>query len=374
MSHEPTHNKMSSLTDETDILDYLTETKAENIQYINHKMYKPGLLIECIKIRPFCLYYVTDEFKNDINFLYNAFRANDRCMRWINQKYRNNEEFMLKCLAFNYSTVYYIGAKLSINKSFAIKAIQINCNVVRYLNHSLHSDNDIISLVLKINRSLLYYMNPEYNTIVKLLSEDGLLLKYFPGSCKLTEELILIAIKQNYNSYLHIDFNFKNDINFIKKLLITDYMVYTLLPEYERTDRDLVMFALKKNVKILQYLHKDFKYDLDILAESIILDKGILNKFEFPPMIKYGFYSYIKSYISEYTALQLFMFNTSWCIYINTTSTSTKHQKTIKPIITKLNCHGSYHSLKFKKIIFGYVGLKFDKKYELYNRALKNII
>lgn len=372
MSHVSICEEMASLTNEIDILDTITATKAENIQFINPKMYMRNLLIDCIRIRPFCIYFVTDEFKNDIDFLYDAFRANDRCMRWIDARYKNNEEFMLKCLTINYLTIYYIGLKLSKNKSFAIKAIQINSNVARNLNYSLRSDDDIILPAIAIDKSLLYIMHPKYNTIVKLLSEDGLLLKYFPGSCQLTEELILIAIKQNYNSYLHI--YFEPDLNFIKKMLTTNYMVYTLLPNYLQKDKDLIMCALYNDVKILCHLHIDFKYDLDILSESIILDKNILKKCKFSPVVEYGFYSYIKLYIGNYTALQLFMFNTSWCIYINTTPSDTKHQKTIRPIITKLNSHGFYHGLKLKKIIFGYIGLKFDKKYELYNRAFKNII
>ena len=114
-----------SLTDEQQILDLIQSSKAIYIQYINPTMISRDLYIKCIKIKAFCMNFITNEFKDDIDFLLEAYTVNHRCLTWINYKYKNNENFMLKCITINSFAINFIPTKLSKKNHLQLRQFQL---------------------------------------------------------------------------------------------------------------------------------------------------------------------------------------------------------------------------------------------------------
>jgi hypothetical protein len=262
----------------------------------------------------------------------------------------------------------YVHIKLKKKKSFAIKAININHEALRYIHHILLDDDDVILPAITIDNSYLIYTFPSPATIIKLLSNDGLLLQYLSDDHKENKEYALIAIKQNYLAYQFVGHILTSNIDFNKEVLVINGLIYNLLSPINKSHKKLIVIAICSSPIVLHSLPREFKFNVDILSVSIIRDKDILNNYNFPEIVKIKFYDYIKSYVSKHKAYLIFLYAICSSVTVPPTNEHKRHK------INQLKNFDPEFKLYFKKKILEYIGLKFDIKWKLYKMASNNII
>ena len=366
---------VSEIINETELLRLIFH-KTENIMYINDTMKTKNFYLKCIQIKPFSLRFLDINLQNDKEFIIEAFVTNNLCIRWINKKFKCDEDFMLNCITINIDAIKHTSIKLLRLKSFAIKAIKINCNVLKHFDHILLQDDDVIIPAIMKNLSLIKYASPSSDTIIKLVSENGLIYEFLSDYQKKLPNCITIALKQNHNVYKFFHPKIQNSDETIKKLLSINGLIYDLLTPIQKLDIKLMVIAVNNNPSVIHLLPLEYKFDKKLLVLSLYRNKNVLNESDFPLIEKNKIYSYVKLMISRHDSVRLFMYHASDSLYIINELTN-KRQRTNINILNKLNQHGKYYGKIFKTHILEYIGILSNKFkriwYKYYLEIYKNI-
>ncbi len=161
-------------------------------------------------------------------------------------------------------------------EELCIIAIKNNINAYNFVKHKTY---EIDKSILKIQNNLVIN-NEIYEILKNILNKNGLLLEFIENQ---TEELCIIAIKNNINAYTFV----KNKTYEINKILLN--IDGNMLQYIENQTDELCIIAIKNNInaytfvkKITYNLYKSILIEHNILSTNNIkiyeLFKNILNK------------------------------------------------------------------------------------------------
>jgi hypothetical protein len=131
-------------------------------------------MIKFITHNPELFYYLSDNLKNDKDFLYQAIQINPKIFFYLSDELIFDEEFILKLIEKNEVIIELIPLGLRNNIKFVTKAIKANVDVVYYIcdliNYNKYSFIDVIEKstndIIEIDIDKLYHSFSDSNDIL----------------------------------------------------------------------------------------------------------------------------------------------------------------------------------------------------------------
>jgi hypothetical protein len=225
----------------------------------------------------------------------------------VSDELKNNIEFVLKSFEINNNISYHIDLKSSIltNPNFVLAALQLidlkNLNLLDISKILIKNNNDnsviVLELIKKINNTisnqqeifslLSKRLNENEDFIIELVNIDWRYLKFCSEEIRNNSKIVLNAINKNGNAVY-----FAHDTLKIKKEIILEAIKYgagTKIIPYELATRENVLLAVQESLRMrneykilgvsfdvhlnIDHIDDSLKNDEDFMLKLINLDE-----------------------------------------------------------------------------------------------------
>ena len=104
--------------------------------------YNKDFLLELIIISGKYYKFIPEKFKDDEEILIKAMETYPYCLLYTSKKNKNNKKIILPFLKYN--ILRFVSDELKNDKDFVIEAIKNNINDFKYISKELKNDKDFI--------------------------------------------------------------------------------------------------------------------------------------------------------------------------------------------------------------------------------------
>lgn len=220
------------------------------------------------------LYNLSNVLKNDsfiiIKLMKNYGYIYKSCSTYI----KSNKKIILFAIKYDYNLFEYIPDNIKDDQFMILELLIINIKIIEFLkitdilikliinNIEKFVEDDLIK-ILNYNK-----INNNKDLVSKILSINGLFLKYITNDLLNDKSILLIAINNNGLSYEYIPEEYKYDSNIYNIALKKDIKSFKFLPKKIKSIEEIIYFAIKNGVDI-QYINNKYLYNREYLIEGI---------------------------------------------------------------------------------------------------------
>ena len=174
--------------------------------------------------------YVSDELKNNKEFIIPFVKMDGRVLKFLSDEFKNDDSIASLAISAEYLpgvALAYVSDRLKNDKKFVFKSLYVSGEYFKYASDELKNDVDFLYELAKNNKSSAF--------------------KYV-SKTKKKELAMLIKKEKNYE---------------------LGVFCLNVLTEYFCDDKQMVMNAVKKNGQLLMHASKRLKDDKDVVMEAV---------------------------------------------------------------------------------------------------------
>lgn len=202
-------------------------------------------MLQAIKLNYLCLEYISNELLAHSEII-------NRVFEFINiSKYSGNpmlsdENIILEAIKngelFCFANV---SDDIRNNREFMLKAIELNSDCIGYSSNKLLNDSDYMIEVIKKNPKCINFasvdLKHEKDFMLKAIERDIWCMEYARENLLNDEDFVLQAIeRQNYKCLVYGNIKFRGDKEFMLKAIEKDIICYELISDDLRYDNDIL--------------------------------------------------------------------------------------------------------------------------------------
>jgi hypothetical protein len=284
---------------QTMIINYIVRNKVTSIdENINDNK---NIMIEAIKNNVTLFDSLSDNLKNDKEFIMSLLDVNERYLFIINEKFyddddiatlivekypeeynmlslrqKNNRDLALQCL--KKANIYkYLPSTFKSDMEFLKEGFKYG-GIFKTLSNELRSNKEVIMEALKYDANVvkqIYFKEPDKakdfftdEIIEEMLSINGLAIAYLDENIKSNRKYAMMAIKQNPKSIKFIDKQLYTDYEIIMTALKNDSSLISLI---DTIDYNIALKLVKDNPNNYSLLKNNMD-DYEIILETLKQD------------------------------------------------------------------------------------------------------
>jgi hypothetical protein len=293
------------------VSDYIIEKYKSAFNKIFGRIYNKDLLYIIIKHNYKFIQFISDELKNDGNFILTCIQNNYNDWGWgcyisydnfecdeLKEFYEympknliDNEEFVLELLKIKGYFMIYLPDKYKNNKNMALIALKESGYIYNYLSKDLQEDKEIFITAYchsEVDGIIIFNAPDKFSRDIKFIIEldkyklensdtilDDTMLSFIPRYVHPlnniyfnNKENVKLILEYNYNFFKYISDELKEDKDIIIFALNNGVPFYEI-PEKLKEDKDVVITALKINGLLLKLIPEKFKKNKEVVQVAI---------------------------------------------------------------------------------------------------------
>ena len=172
--------------------------KNNSFNIIKNNSYR-DLVLLFVKICGTALKYVSSEFQNDKEIVYEAIEQNGCALQYTNSILRNDREFVIKAIKQNGWALAYASIDLQNDITIVKKAIKDYPYALQHASIILKNNKSIVMECVKQNGCVLKFasvdLQNDKDIVLNAVKQNGLALNYASVDLQNDKEIILAAIK-----------------------------------------------------------------------------------------------------------------------------------------------------------------------------------
>jgi len=252
-----------------------------------------NLLFEKDKFYKIDFNELSDVLKDDYDIALKAITKNASNINCFSERLKNNHELIK--IALQKDASIFDNFNEEFKKDREIVKIALKQNGYVFIFVSKYFENDKEMFLLAIQNLRILYSNMVYN------DEYMGMLFYASDTLKDNEEVVLEAVKYDYDSVKFISARLKNDVDFIINMIVEKvkfdikneeeydldsfyYTVFKNLDSSLKSKKELFLKIVKIDTSILNFATSKIKGDIDIAIEALKNDIDSISYFT--PVIK----------------------------------------------------------------------------------------
>lgn len=198
-----------------------------------------------------------EPFKNDPEIASIACGINSHYLRFCSSELKNNVEFMRKYILKDFNSAYKIaGEKVQTDKSLILELAKMKVNIPQNILEYFYNDDQVAYEIIKYDTLQIQRFDPKHKKNKNLLIDViktfekpsyNAIFFYFDGSLKTDKEICLQFLSKKTHFVYYFDFpqEMKNDKEIIYESVRVSPSSYSLMTFDQRNDKDLVQLLLK---------------------------------------------------------------------------------------------------------------------------------
>lgn len=247
-----------------------------------------ALLLTMVKSDGLALDFVSDELKNDKEFVYWATLENPAALEFASAAIKGDRGFVTDLIAKSPGIFQYASEDVRSNRTVALSVINKKPEMVNYLAGPLIGDNELSALAMEISFGKLFPSSPEWIRSNK--SAALVAVKHSPegvcsieGELKEDKEVALVALANDPKgeTYRCLSEKLRADpelaLMAVKKnfnnLLGRSYQKQSPVPESLKRDKPFALDVVREAGWLLKYFPEEIRADKEVALEAIDKDK-----------------------------------------------------------------------------------------------------
>lgn len=223
------------------------------------------------------------DYIDDEEIMLECIKKNGRYISLASDRLKDNKNFILSAIYEWSRAIEFASDRLKMDVDVANAVLSIDGLMICYLDDSLKRDENIILKALSKNRSSYEYIpedvKKDKKTILNIINAGGDIVEYLDEELKKDRDILECAVKKNPWNLL----NFKKNLNEIKdskEIIINaiknDFDLMVGVDKIYQKDIDVITRVLSEGtgdpVVILHYAEESIKKDKTILEKAIVLN------------------------------------------------------------------------------------------------------
>lgn len=237
----------------------------EQRELMNNKLIKNGEFIR----------FVEDIFKDDEEIMLLALKEskykNPDLALYASERLRNNVNFIDKAMKINKHVFEYAGPNVKNNRSFVLKIIEENGELLKNASETLRNDEELVYIACSNYYPVIEFVNKRFredkNLALKLLDIDAFSFALFSNTLQQDREVIDKAIGLELDLLIHLNQDLLNDKEFMLSKVngSSDGNIYTYLGESLRNDVDIACASFKKSFQNFYNMSEELRSSKEFL-------------------------------------------------------------------------------------------------------------
>jgi len=244
---------------------------------IDNELIDKEIILAAVKKEPNIFDYIEDKYKNDNDVITAVAIKASYIVNRLNNQPINNKKDMLNLLKHG-TSLKVANNKLRDNKELVLAAISNDASNFLFASQRIKNDKQLILDIftnkknsdnLDLLEGIAKKFKNDKNFMLKLVSTNGLALKYASNRLKRDKQVVLTALRQAPLALKFADSRFKKDqkivINVIKK---DGYALRYADPRYQK-NKKIVLLAVKSSSEALKFADYTLKADRDVVLAAV---------------------------------------------------------------------------------------------------------
>jgi len=254
-------NKINDLEDENNHLKTELKQFEENQHILSEIVFSDrNIMTRQISVNGLKLKFATSLLKKDPEFVSQAVKNNPHSFQYASPELKNDLMFvkkLLKQINWHESLFQYLGENLKKNKQFIMEFVEKNGFVLKYLEHSM-IDREMVIKALENNKKCFLFIPQCF------LEDENFVFEKLIMTMREKEKFPLKLLPE---SLMH-------NIPFLKRVVSLNGMYLKYLPNSLQDHEDVVIPAIQQNYHCLEFVSKRLKKDSDFMAFVIVHEKN----------------------------------------------------------------------------------------------------
>lgn len=184
---------------------------------------------QAVKNNPHSFQYASPELKNDPMFVKQLLKEinwHESLFQHLGENLKKNKQFMMDLVEKNGFILKYLDPDM-IDRKMVIKALQNNKKCFLFIPPSFLEDENFVfeNLIMTMKEKFPLKLLPEslmhkIPFLKRVVSLNGMYLKYLPNTLQDNEDLVIPAIQQNYHCLEFVSKRLKSDSDFMAFVIV----------------------------------------------------------------------------------------------------------------------------------------------------------
>ena len=161
------------------------------------------------------------------------------------------------------------------NREIAIETINKLKGIIvfGFFNSELKKDKEVVLAAVRKNYEALKYVDENLRKdkefMLEAVNQEGFALQYADENLKKDKEIVMTALKTSIDSLMFADESLKKDKEFISELVKINGHTFRYADESLKKDKEFVLKLLKEDEYVIMYADKSLKKDKEVVKNAI---------------------------------------------------------------------------------------------------------
>ncbi|MDO4485532.1 MAG: DUF4116 domain-containing protein [Bacillota bacterium] len=278
--------KMSHFKKDYEFVSIAVGLDASLIKYVPNDMINDELIITAVEginrnqDSVSMLGFASEELRGNSKLMFKAIVKNGNALEYAADYLKDDEEFVTESIIHgNNRTFMYASKRLRDTKHLAMlvleKAIQDKeySNLEYIIEGDLQNDRDVVSKLVSINGLCLKYapteLQSDYEIVMEAVKSNASALEYASGVLKTNYEIVMAAVNEGGYALSFADKSFCDNKDVVLAALRNSPMSLKYASNRLRGDYDVVMEAVSQNGDALEYADIIMREDKEIAITAL---------------------------------------------------------------------------------------------------------